>query len=135
MTEMSVGDWGSIASAVIAALALGFSIWSYRSSREAGVFAKQSADAAEKSALEAEKARKISQFEVLSPHFSNVEHLIKAFNGWEGTNGIKIAASGASVQHLIDALHKDDEFQKGLISLRKTLGIQPLKDVVRNYST
>jgi hypothetical protein len=122
-------------SVFVALLARQDSCRSANASEKSAEAAEKSASAAEKSAEEGAKTRKINQFAVLSPQFSNIEHLIKAFNGWEGTNGIKLAASKISVQHLIDACHQDTDFQKALVSLKKGLEIQPIRDAMRNFAS
>ena len=135
-----MAEWINIVTAIVSVGALGVALWSAFISRGARDAAKRSADAAEKavqtaeqSLLENVRVRKINQFDILSPHFTNVDHLLKAFNGWEVTNGVKLGASANSIQHLSDALHQDIDFQKALHSLTKTLESPILKGVIRNY--
>jgi Tfp pilus assembly protein PilX len=79
-----MAEWINIVTAIVSVGALGVALWSAFISRGARDAAKRSADAAEKavqtaeqSLLENVRVRKINQFDILSPHFTNVDHLLK----------------------------------------------------------
>lgn len=118
---------------IIAAVALLIALWSRGEARRSANAAERSAQAAEQSAHESGKIRKVSQFDALSQHFLEVEHLIRVFHGWDGTNGTRLSASKASIQHLMYAFQHDAEFQKILNSLKKGLETPPVREAIKAF--
>ena len=101
---------------VMSGIAATIALLARRDSSRAAKAAEKSAETAEKSANEGVKARKVAQADLLSPHFQNVDYLLKVASGEVGSTATKVATGKESIVAL-NALIENTELHKLLSRL------------------